>query len=806
MARVLDSANLPVLSPADSGRVYNALDAALTFEIASKQEMTEVQQASYNFVFGMQGPALTLMRRGILIDQDKRQEVYDRLSRKYDFLLAVFQDITEEVCGRRIAVNSHPQIKDLFYKYMKIPEIKVFDYSTKKKKVSVGREALEEIQAYYWAAPIAKIILAIRDLGKKLNVVKSGVSSDGRMRCSYSVAGTETGRWSSSKNVWGGGCLLPTAQVLTPTGWKEISRVKSGDLIAQWEQSGRITYVSAEPFETDYDSMMLRVQGEQIYQTLTALHRVPHWDARKAHFNVRSALEVSENAQVNLPISGSLIGGQLEFPRFLAMLLADASFEGSGWRVSFKKQRKIDRFIWLMQSAGVPFSEQKAAEGYRRFYISGFKDLPRAWGEWVLALTPACAEALIDEAQHWDGTARGASYVFYTASAREADWIQTLAHIAGRGATIHGHEQSAGSYSDTFMFRVNVKPRKVVNVLRKHWSSFSYTGKVHCVTVPSGFFLMRENGFISVTGNTNNQNITDEMREMFVADPGMKLAYLDLEQAESKVVALISGDPRYIEACSAGDLHTYVCKLVWPNLPWANEPKADKAVAEQIFYRHFTYRDMAKRGGHAKNYYAKNPTIAHHLKLSRQVAEDFGSGYYRAFPGIPAWHMRVAQRLASKHELTTILGRQRFFFGRWTDDSTIRKAIAFEPQSVVGEILNLGLYRIWRSLDRVFGGPVEILGQIHDAVLLQYPEELELEILPQALGLMRVQVPTPSGILDIPTEASVGWNWRKKTKGRDGQIINPWGLQKFDGTPERRSRPERREIASLLDRLIRSGD
>lgn len=511
MARIINSADLGPLSAADSGRVYNSLDAALTFEISEKQDeiLKPEALASYSFVFGMQGPALTLMRRGILIDQDKRQEVYERLSAKLALLLWAFESITEEVCGKKIAVNSHQQIKDLFYKYMKIPEITVFDYASKKKKVSVGREALEQIQSYYWAAPIAKLILAIRDIGKKLAVVKSGASADGRMRCSYHVAGTETGRWSSSKNVWGGG--------------------------------------------------------------------------------------------------------------------------------------------------------------------------------------------------------------------------------------------------------------------------------------------------------TNNQNITDEMREMFIPDEGMKLAYLDLEQAESKVVAMVSGDPQYIAACESGDLHTYVCRLIWRDKPWTDDQKKNKEIAEQIFYRHFTFRDMAKRGGHAKNYYAKNPTIAHHLKLSRQVADDFGNGYYRAFPGIPAWHMRVAQRIASKHEITTILGRQRFFFGRWTDDATIRKAIAFEPQSVVGEILNIGLYRIWRNLDSVFGGTVEVLGQVHDAILLQYPDPLEMTTLPECLRLMRVKVETPSGILEIPTEASVGWNWRKKTKTKTGEIINPWGLQKFDGTPERRTRPERRKITSLLDRLVRSG-
>ena len=97
---------------------------------------------------------------------------------------------------------------------------------------------------------------------------------------------------------------------------------------------------------------------------------------------------------------------------------------------------------------------------------------------------------------------------------------------------------------------------------------------------------------------TNLQNITDEMRRVFVADAGKKFCQLDLAQAESVLVAHLAlpwGD-NYLRACKSGDLHTAVTKLVWRHLPWGSEP--DKEIAKRPFYRHFSYRDMAKRGGH----------------------------------------------------------------------------------------------------------------------------------------------------------------------------------------------------------------
>ena len=110
----------------------------------------------------------------------------------------MFLRLTYEISGNQVNHRSHQQVKALFYEAMQIPPIEIFDYASKQKKISVGREAMEKIQAYFYAGPIARLILSIRDLDKKIQVVRAGIDSDGRMRCSYNVVGTESIRWSSS--------------------------------------------------------------------------------------------------------------------------------------------------------------------------------------------------------------------------------------------------------------------------------------------------------------------------------------------------------------------------------------------------------------------------------------------------------------------------------------------------------------------------------------------------------------------------------------------------------------------------------
>jgi DNA polymerase I-like protein with 3'-5' exonuclease and polymerase domains len=294
---------------------------------------------------------------------------------------------------------------------------------------------------------------------------------------------------------------------------------------------------------------------------------------------------------------------------------------------------------------------------------------------------------------------------------------------------------------------------------------------------------------------TNLQNFPEKLRSVFIADPGRKLAYCDLEQAESWIVGIklweLFADDRYICAIEEGDLHTSVARMVWRNLPWTGDIKQDRQIAERVFYRDETYRQMAKRGGHGTNYYGKPVTMAKHLKVPVKLMEDFQNAYLPAF-GLSRWHSWVAMQLQLNQQLTTLLGRTRHFFGRPNDDVTLREAIAFEPQSVVGDLLNLALYRVW--LARPLG--VRVLAQLHDAILIDYPDDgRDGEVREAVSSLMKVPLHARGREFTIGTDFACGWNWGKwSTK-------NPGGLKKWTTASEQgRLRP----AMSGLDRVIPS--
>jgi DNA polymerase-1 len=277
----------------------------------------------------------------------------------------------------------------------------------------------------------------------------------------------------------------------------------------------------------------------------------------------------------------------------------------------------------------------------------------------------------------------------------------------------------------------------------------------------------------------NLQNIEERLRRIFIADPGMKLAYIDLEQAESRLVGAICWNKfrigNYLDACESGDLHTSVCKMTNPQLPWTGDLKQDKEIAEAPFYRQHSYRHMSKVLGHGSNYLGTPPTLEKHTKVPQPVIKQFQNSYFAAFPEIPMWHAWVEREIKSEGKLISLMGRQRQFFGRRNDPATIREAVAFDPQSSVADILNTGMLNVWRS------GLVQLLLQIHDAILIQYPEELEDELIPKILKLVEIKIELNHGrSLLIPAEAKVGWTWSTKSE------TNPWGLIKFKGHDDRK--------------------
>lgn len=338
---------------------------------------------------------------------------------------------------------------------------------------------------------------------------------------------------------------------------------------------------------------------------------------------------------------------------------------------------------------------------------------------------------------------------------------------------------------------------------------------------------------------TNLQNVNRKLRYPFVADKGMYMLNVDLEQADGRnvgaicwnlfidmsreeVYELAKGDPRlerfikdgewvgpvgaelagaYLDACESGDLHTTVCRMVWPDtlvdftgasFEWPeDESKWKKFCDGVIAHGQDSFRQLSKKGGHGTNYYGTPRTMGKHLHTPTKIIENFQEKYFHQFPAIALWHNHVIRQIEETGTITTLFGRRRMFFGRSNEATTHRKAIAYEPQSCTGEQIDRGLHQVWKAHTEV-----QLLNQVHDSILFQLPFEVIEEKVPEVLETMKVEITLKKGRkFVIPLDAAGGWNWGYQSEE------NPYGLSKWRGSEKRIAPVYRKKRQSLKDHL-----
>lgn len=319
---------------------------------------------------------------------------------------------------------------------------------------------------------------------------------------------------------------------------------------------------------------------------------------------------------------------------------------------------------------------------------------------------------------------------------------------------------------------------------------------------------------------TNLQNVNRKLRYPFVADPGMYLFNIDLEQADGRNVGAVCWQMfhdateaeiaralklktwdgptgtdfagTYLDACEGSDLHTTVCNMVWPDdlngQPWPEDEAEWKKFCDGIIaHAQDSYRQLSKKGGHGTNYYGTPRTMGKHLHLPTNILSDFQDRYFDRFPCIKAFHNETIRQVSETGVITSLFGRRRHFFGRGNDAATHRKAIAYQGQSPTGEQIDRGLLQVWRKYPQV-----QLLNQVHDSILLQLPFE-QIEIIPDIIETMQVELTLKGGRqFIIPLDAAGGWNWGYADKQ------NPYGLKGWKGSEDRTRPSPRRRLKDYL--------
>lgn len=768
------------LSEWEKDQIYNGLDCCLTAEILPviEAQLDNTTAATYAFSRELQGPVLEMRLRGVKVDLYRRQQVLDEM---FDAAERIEQNLDAIVLdGLGLSSfnwRSNDDLKKLFYEVLEIPSIR------KGGKATADRDALEKIGAYTIAEPLVAQILALKDLGKKIGVLRTAVDCDGRIRTSYNIAGTSTGRFSSSlsefgtggnlQNVeeslrsifiadpgmkfckldaksgesfcvgakewnlfhdgrfldvcetgdphtavaricwpklpWTGdiskdkhiaespfyrhythrfmckklghGCLTEDHEVLTRNGWVPISN--KPDEIMIWD--GANSYFSSVSGWADYhySGVLHEYTGTSVSIKATYDHRIIYKKDRNSP--IIWERQAWSGAGSLIPLGDGFIGGQEVVPaRLIAAFMADGHQEKNWIAFHFHKERKFERLIELC----LRYNVQYLIHG-DKIRVKG--NLPKRPGSFMLAWTKSCIEEFIDELKYWDGHISPTAVSISSKYKEDLVWYQTLGRLIGRGGNISGPWIS-GYGAKIYKLQQNGRTFARGEILL-HEKEEVISARVLCPTVETGFFYIRREGKISITGNSN--------------------------------------------------------------------------------------------------YGGKPPTLAQQSRLPIGVVRQFQPLYFRAFPAHEQWQEWVGVQLRRYGQLISLSGRKRQFWGRRNDDKVLREAIAYDPQCSLADLVNTGMLRVWRQQRAI------LMMQDHDATTWMYPEEIEDEIVPWLLENLIVPLELEGGrVLRIPYDAQVGFN-----KGKYHPQKNPDGLKDYN--PSVSDKRKRQDGGSILDRIIK---
>lgn len=192
------------LSAHEGLQVYNGLDCCVTLEVLEELgKQFNAPPAIYSFERALQAPYLEIMLRGFAVDELARRRASSELRARATHLQGILNQLADAVWSKPLNPRSPTQLKDFFYRALRLPEVWLSQKG--ERKLSTNREALEKLEGYLHARPFIACILGLRDIGKQLDVFEGEIDPDGRFRTSYNIAGTETGRPSSSSNAFGTG-------------------------------------------------------------------------------------------------------------------------------------------------------------------------------------------------------------------------------------------------------------------------------------------------------------------------------------------------------------------------------------------------------------------------------------------------------------------------------------------------------------------------------------------------------------------------------------------------------------------------
>lgn len=212
---------------------------------------------------------------------------------------------------------------------------------------------------------------------------------------------------------------------------------------------------------------------------------------------------------------------------------------------------------------------------------------------------------------------------------------------------------------------------------RGHFFPGTEEEPVWCPETAHGTWVVRDNGTISITGNSAAPNVmtmpkgkkgkvlkraSRELLSSVVADPGFTLFSCDWNSLHPALIAYFAGDPQYARVARLGDHANVLSHYLGRPVDLNRSDEEVKAELDALKEAHPAEYKTCKIGNLAYKYLQGPMNMAKSLGLSLERTLAIRAAIDRAAPKVAAWKWKVLEQAHFKGRLVSPFGLPLSFF------------------------------------------------------------------------------------------------------------------------------------------------
>lgn len=310
-------------------------------------------------------------------------------------------------------------------------------------------------------------------------------------------------------------CFDDRTEILTEEGWKLFADLNRKERVAQWHNDGSLSWVHPTDYYVGEDRMrdMVHVLGPR----KTDFMVTPEHDCIVGGRRVKARDLGATVAFSELPYGGVLPAEGRVDPALIKLLVAlqaDAADRSGTWRFYLSREDKKRRLVEILETLGWDYQYKEKANGDKDAFVIGDRPEIREFlsdgkvfnRDRLLGLTPDLRRVFCEELAYWDGSRGpldGSRWNYGTTVRVNAETASIIGTVSGFRVI----ERFDCSQPD------GRKDFHVVSFYTDHGKSeeharvnrVRYRGKVFCVTVPTHSIVVKRNGRVVVSGQSQQE-------------------------------------------------------------------------------------------------------------------------------------------------------------------------------------------------------------------------------------------------------------------------------------------------------------